>query len=148
MKKFSFRIVTENKMPTAAGLASSASGMACITFALCTALGIAESVDMSRLARLGSGSACRSIYGGLVQWEAGTEEDGSDSIAKQIYPAHAWPELRVLVLVVNGEKKKIGSTKGMQMSIETSDFMISRPKQCKDRIQEVCWAFQVCSLFK
>ena len=130
-------------MPTAAGLASSASGMACITFALCTALGITESVDMTRLARLGSGSACRSIHGGLVQWEAGKEEDGTDSIAKQIYPASAWPELRLLVLVVDGEKKKVGSTEGMQRSIATSEYMLSRPKQCKDRIQEVCWAFQV-----
>jgi len=142
MSRYRFRIETNNKMPTAAGLASSASGMACITFALCTALGITDSVDMSQLARLGSGSACRSIYGGLVQWEAGKEEDGSDSLAKQIYPASTWPELKLIVLVVDGEKKKVGSTEGMQRSMDTSEYMLVRPKQCKDRIQEVCWAFQ------
>jgi len=57
--------------------------------------------DISAIARRGSGSACRSIYGGFVQWIAGKNPNGTDSIAKQIVPASHWPEMRVLILVVS-----------------------------------------------
>ena len=51
--------------------------------------------------RKGSGSACRSVYGGFVEWRMGKEIDGSDSIAKQIKPHTHWPQLRILILVVS-----------------------------------------------
>ena len=60
------RIVSRNNFPTAAGLASSAAGYACLVYALCTLFEIKD--DFSEIARQGSGSACRSIYGGFVQW--------------------------------------------------------------------------------
>lgn len=50
--------------------------------------------------RKGSGSACRSVYGGFVHWKAGTKTDGSDSIAVQLAPKSHWPEMRVIILVV------------------------------------------------
>lgn len=56
--------------------------------------------DISGIARQGSGSACRSLDGGFVQWIAGKLNDGSDSIAKQIVNENHWPEIRVLILVV------------------------------------------------
>lgn len=59
--------------------------------------------ELSEIARQGSGSACRSMYGGFVQWIMGVKEDGSDSIAQQIEPETHWPELRLLVLVVSAE---------------------------------------------
>lgn len=57
--------------------------------------------ELSVVARQGSGSACRSMYGGFVQWKMGERKDGKDSVAEQVAPETHWPELRVLVLVVS-----------------------------------------------
>lgn len=56
--------------------------------------------ELSGIARQGSGSACRSMYGGFVQWIMGEQDDGKDSVAQQVEPETHWPELRILVLVV------------------------------------------------
>lgn len=53
----------------------------------------------------------------------GTLNDGSDSIATEIAPASHWPEMRVLVLVINDNRKKYSSTSGMQRSVETSECL-------------------------
>lgn len=58
--------------------------------------------ELSEVARRGSGSACRSMFGGFVQWQRGERPDGTDSLALQVAPETHWPELRVLVLVVRG----------------------------------------------
>ncbi|XP_055931069.1 diphosphomevalonate decarboxylase-like [Argiope bruennichi] len=114
-------ICSENNFPTAAGLASSAAGFACLVKALSAMYDVEG--DLSQIARQGSGSASRSMYGGFVQWHAGTQADGSDSIAQQIAPREHWPEMRALILVVNADKKEIGSTKGMQQSVLTSRLL-------------------------
>lgn len=56
--------------------------------------------DLPPIARQGSGSACRSIYGGFVQWKAGLNDLGSDSTAIQIAADTHWPEIRIIILVV------------------------------------------------
>lgn len=57
--------------------------------------------DLSGIARQGSGSACRSLYGGFVRWRRGEKTDGSDSVAEQVEPPSHWPHLRILILVVS-----------------------------------------------
>ena len=67
-------IESSNNFNTAAGLASSSSGLSCLGYALAKLYGLPkEVVDYSVLARLGSGSACRSIHGGFVKWHKGWE---------------------------------------------------------------------------
>lgn len=117
-------IVSTNNFPTAAGLASSAAGYACLVFALAKLYEVDG--EISDIARLGSGSACRSIYGGFVEWKKGTSVDGVDSHAVQIENNSYWPQLRILILVVNASKKSVSSTSGMQTSVATSDLLKTR----------------------
>lgn len=120
--------MSENNFPTAAGLASSASGYACLVFALAQLYGLKE--EISDIARMGSGSACRSIYGGFVQWQKGVDLNGKDSMAVQLFPRSHWPDLHCLVLVVNDARKKIGSTSGMAKSVLTSELIKYRVEKC------------------
>ena len=81
-----------NNFPTASGLASSASGFAALAGAASAAAGLRLSArDLSRLARLGSGSAARSVFGGFVEWRAGTRADGSDCYARPLFGPRHWP---------------------------------------------------------
>lgn len=115
-------IESENSFPTGAGLASSASGLAALAKAAIRAAGLdLTDAELSVLARLGSGSACRSIFGGFVQWQAGTAEDGRDSHAVMLFPPEHW-DLRTLVTVVEDRPKEVGSTAGMIRSQETSPY--------------------------
>ncbi|CAG2192378.1 MVD [Mytilus edulis] len=117
-------IVSENNFPTAAGLASSAAGYGCLVYTLAKFTHFKG--ELSDIARQGSGSACRSIYGGFVTWDKGTNEDGSDSKARQIAPHTHWPELSVLILVVSDQTKHTSSTAGMQTTVETSELLKQR----------------------
>ncbi|XP_050513381.1 diphosphomevalonate decarboxylase isoform X2 [Diabrotica virgifera virgifera] len=114
-------ICSINNFPTAAGLASSAAGYAGLVAALAALYNIEG--DITGVARVGSGSACRSLYGGWVQWNKGITSTGEDSIAHQIAPLSHWPEMKVLILVVNDERKKYSSTSGMKKSVETSELL-------------------------
>ncbi|EUJ31020.1 mevalonate diphosphate decarboxylase [Listeria floridensis FSL S10-1187] len=97
---------SENHVPTAAGLASSASAFAALSVAASTALGREDSKsDLSRLARRGSGSASRSIYGDLAIWQMGERHDGLDSYAVP-FESTLTKELAVVVAVVSDKPKK------------------------------------------
>jgi len=115
------KVASVNNFPTAAGLASSASGYACL--ALCLHEIYKSTADVSTVARLGSGSACRSVYGGFVKWEMGSSADGSDSKAVQIADENHWPTLKVLILVASNKQKSVGSTEGMRRSVATSELL-------------------------
>lgn len=115
-------IITENNVPTAAGFASSASGFAALTAAATKALGLElKDEELSVIARQGSGSACRSIYGGYVEWDMGTRADGRDSMAKQILDEKEW-KLTILSAIVATGIKKVSSRDGMKRTVETSPF--------------------------
>ena len=119
-------VVSENSFPTAAGLASSASGYACLTKALATLMGCAEGVELSDVARMGSGSASRSLFGGFVRWSMGERADGADSLASQVAPLEHWPEMHALICVVSDHKKTVTSTGGMADSVRTSELLQHR----------------------
>lgn len=116
-----FNISTSNNFPTAAGLASSSSGFAALALGLDQVCNLELSKkELSILARQGSGSACRSTAGGFMLWHKGEKADGSDSYAEQIFGSTHWPELRILVIIVNDQAKFIGSREGMKITVATS----------------------------
>ena len=123
-------MVSENNFPTAAGLASSAAGFAALVRAVANLYQLpASPTELSRIARQGSGSACRSIMGGYVAWNKGEKEDGSDSVAYEVAPASHWPEIRALILVASAEKKDVSSTAGMQQTVATSSLFEHRASE-------------------
>lgn len=132
LPKFSqwkLHIVSENNFPTAAGLASSAAGFAALVVAISKLFQLPQSYsEISKIARKGSGSACRSLFGGYVAWEMGDKTDGSDSKAVEVAPLDHWPEMKAAVLVVSADKKDTPSTSGMQLTVHTSDLFQERIK--------------------
>ncbi len=115
-------VASENNVPTAAGFASSASGFAALAAAATRATGcdLSESA-LSKLARLGSGSACRSIYGGFVEWKKGEQADGSDSYGVPLINQDYW-DLRILATILVRDPKSISSREGMRRTVETSPY--------------------------
>jgi diphosphomevalonate decarboxylase len=113
---------TRNNFPTAAGLTSSASGFAALVRAAEAALGLALSPrERSIVARQGSGSAARSIFGGFVEMHAGTAPDGNDSFAEPLLASAEWPLEVVIAITAKGEKE-IGSRSGMTRSASSSPY--------------------------
>ncbi len=108
---------SESDFPVAAGLASSAAGLAAVAGAAWCAAGLAsDSLDaMALVARLGSGSACRSIHGGFVAWEPGPH----GSRVYPVAPPEHWP-LELCIVQVSGTPKEVGSTEGMEHALRTS----------------------------
>jgi diphosphomevalonate decarboxylase len=124
------RVSSENNFPTAAGIASSASGFAALACAASDAAGLrASSRQLSIFARLGSGSACRSVLGGFVEWKKGSNADGSDSYAVQVAPASHWPALRNVIAITDAGRKLIGSDLGMQLTVSGSALYQERVKR-------------------
>jgi diphosphomevalonate decarboxylase len=133
------RVTSSNNFPTASGMASSASGFAALAGAGAYAAGLKLSPQrLSQLARFGSGSACRSLFGGFVEWRAGTREDGADCYARAVLPESHWPEFRdVAVLVADAVPKKRRSARAMQFSIRTAPGYAARIEAVPRRLAEL-----------
>lgn len=116
------RVKSENNFPGGAGLASSASSMAALVTALA---GLAESMpseqQLAQLARLGSGSAVRSLLPGYVLWQAGQDLQGADCRARTLYPPDHL-SLKVIAAIVDEGPKPLGSTAAMTLCRDTSPF--------------------------
>ncbi|RHY89966.1 hypothetical protein DYB37_001204 [Aphanomyces astaci] len=128
---YKLHIVSINTFPTAAGLASSAAGYACLVAALVELYAAEEEYEgqFSAIARQGSGSACRSLHGGFVRWDKGVKADGTDSLAIQIADDKHWPELEAIICVVNDKEKDTSSTDGMNTSKDTSELLGFRARE-------------------
>ncbi len=114
------RVLSGSNFPVAAGLASSSSAFSALALAASAAAGRSLTPgDLSVLARRGSGSACRSLWGGFVHWTRGERADGLDSHGHPIPLEEPW-ELRGVVAVVHGGPKAVGSTDGMVRTRATS----------------------------
>jgi diphosphomevalonate decarboxylase len=115
------QVNSHNHFPTAAGLASSASGFAALAASASAAAGLRFNARrLSALARASSASAARSIYGGFVELPAGSRGD-ADLAARPIAPPEHW-NLRLVVAATEPGKKKVGSTEGMERSRKTSPY--------------------------
>ncbi len=120
------KVVSETNFPVAAGLASSASGLAAITLAATKAAGLNfPEKDLTILTRQGSGSACRSISEGFVEWLRGEKADGTDSYAQQIAPKNHWPEFRMIATILSEKKKPVDSRAGMSQSVASCPYYSS-----------------------
>ena len=132
LKEFA-RMESENNFPMGAGIASSASAFAALALASSTAAGLhLDEAALSRLARTGSGSACRSIPGGFVEWLA----DGCDpdSRAVSIAPPEHW-DLRDCVAIISREHKPTGSTEGHALA-HTSPLQKARVDGAPERLSQ------------
>jgi len=119
---FFAHVESHNNFPTGAGLASSASAFAALTYAAAGAAGFKlQKKELSVLARRGSGSAARSIFGGIVEMHRGEAGNGLDAYAEQIADASYW-DLRMIVVVTDEREKNTGSSRGMTVSAETSPY--------------------------
>jgi len=117
------RVASRNTFPADAGIASSASGFAALTVAACAALELDLSpIELSRLARLASGSASRSIHGGYVEWLPGARHE--DSYAQQIAPPDHWA-LADVIAIVSADAKPVSSSSGHEAAA-SSPFMPCR----------------------
>lgn len=129
-----YKITTTIDVPIAIGLASSA----CIYAALVQALNHLygwqlDKTQLSILARLGSGSACRSLWKGFVEWRAGKNPDGMDSHGFPM--GYVWPELRVGLHIINLNKKLISSREAMRRTVATAKLYQSWPaRAAKDLV--------------
>lgn len=76
-------------------------------------------IELSKICRLGSGSACRSLYGGFAEWV----KDDKESYSIQLYPNTYWNSIRSIVIILNENSKKVSSSIAMKRSKDTSELL-------------------------
>jgi len=128
------RVESKNNFPSGVGIASSSSAFAALSFAASRAAGLElDERALSILARQGSGSACRSIPPGFVEWIGGRTHEGSYAVS--ILPPEHW-DLRDVIAVVSTAEKKIGSTEGHDAAA-SSPFLPERMNALPMRLHHV-----------
>ncbi len=128
------KVVSKNNFPASTGLSSSASGFAALTIAATKAAGLnPDQKELSILARQGSGSACRSIPDGFVEWLEG--DSSETSYALSIFPPDHW-DIADVVVIVSKDKKDVPTTKGHKL-VASSPFFAERLKKIKEKIEKI-----------
>jgi diphosphomevalonate decarboxylase len=136
-----FNITLTSNIPIAAGLASSAAGFAALTKALDQLMGWQlPSEKLSMLARLGSGSAARSLWQGFVEWHAGQRADGFDSVGQPL--TQTWEELCVGLLILDENEKPLSSRAAMQRTVTTSPLYSTWPAKVAEDLVNLKSAIQ------
>ena len=131
---YKFKMVSQNDFPTQAGLASSASAFAALALAAVDALGLQFSrKEISKIARLGSGSAARSIHGGFVYCHSGNSHD--TAYAEQICDRNCF-NMNAVIAIVDTRKKEVTSDEGHQLA-QTSPFNDIRIQQSQQQATEI-----------
>lgn len=124
-------VTSENNFPTGAGIASSASAFAALSLAASKVYGLSlDEAALSRLARCGSGSACRSVPGGFVEWLAADEDAGAYAVS--IAPPEHWPLADCIAVVTTGHKA-VGSAAG-HIIASSSPLQAARLAQASERL--------------
>lgn len=126
-------VSSSNSFPTGVGIASSASAFAALALASTHAAGLNLSErELTTLARLGSGSASRSISDGFVVWHVG--EDHESSYAESIAAIDHW-DITDVIAIVSAEHKSVGSTQGHAIA-DSSSLQPARVKGVSERLQQ------------
>jgi diphosphomevalonate decarboxylase len=130
----SARVDSHNDFPAGAGVASSASAFAALSLAATRAAGLdLDERALSILARKGSGSACRSVPGGFVEWLSGASDP--ESYARQVAPPEHW-DLRVLTVTFDVQPKAVSSLEGHRAAL-TSPFFAARLASVQETLRTV-----------
>lgn len=131
-----FHIDSSTNVPVAAGLASSASGFAALAMALDKLFNWnLDTRSLSILARLGSGSASRSVFDGFVEWHAGEDPDGMDCYAEKL--PYEWPVFCVALVEISSEQKYISSRAAMAQTVRTSKLYRGWPARARADLEEL-----------
>jgi diphosphomevalonate decarboxylase len=131
---YKFKMMSFNDFPTQAGLASSAAGFAALTVATAKALNLdLTKKELSTFARLGSGSAARSIHGGFVYWYQGMSHE--TSFAERICNPNDF-DMNAIIAITDEGKKDVSSDLGHELA-NTSIFNKLRVKKSQEQAKEV-----------
>jgi len=159
IEQIHFDIRTRNSFPHSSGIASSASGMSALALCLCSLehelFDTLDSDDLFRrkasfVARLGSGSACRSIYAEVALWgRTGSAEDSSDQYAIP-FKEHLHESIsnfRDAILIVNSKPKTTSSSSGHSM-METHPFATTRYESARKNLHQLIEALRIGDLMR
>lgn len=135
-KNTPLRVDSINTIPMAAGVASSAAAFAAVVLAMDQLCGWQlDPQHLSILARIGSGSAARSVSHGFMEWQAGINADGMDSYAVHVAPV--WPDFRVGIVTVSSSEKSVGSSEGMRRTRDTATLYRAWPDQVAEDLPAI-----------